>query len=190
MNLSPAWVEALRAMGVEATHWSTIGNPRASDRELLAYAKAGGYVVFTNDLDFGAILAASAASSPSVIQVRAADVTPTQLGTMVQSALTQYADWLDAGRPGHDRPGSSEGPHPSPEAARLTGTYTSNRGGRKARFFTSAPPPTAYEGTVMLRGVEQLVRAGKPVSTKITCRGTCRGRGRSVRPWALSSRAR
>jgi predicted nuclease of predicted toxin-antitoxin system len=97
MNLSPTWVEALRAMGFEAVHWSTVGNPRAVDPELLAYAKAGGYVVFTHDLDFGAILAASAASSPSVMQVRATDVTPTRLGPLVQSALTQYADWLERG---------------------------------------------------------------------------------------------
>ena len=34
---------------------------------LLEYAKVWGYIVFTNDLDFGATLAASAASSPNVI---------------------------------------------------------------------------------------------------------------------------
>lgn len=84
-------------MGCEAEHWSAVGNPRATDREILGYAKAGGYVVFTHDLDFGAILAASAASSPSVMQLRAADVTSTRLGPLVQGALTQYADWLETG---------------------------------------------------------------------------------------------
>lgn len=97
MNLSPAWVEALRGMGFEAVHWSAVGNPRATDREVLSYARAEGQIVFTNDLDFGAILAASAASSPSVIQVRAADLTPAGLGVIVQDALEQYADWLEAG---------------------------------------------------------------------------------------------
>lgn len=97
MNLSPYWVEALRTMGFEAVHWSTVGDTRASDRELLEYAAAGGYVVFTNDLDFGAILAASAVSSPSVIQVRATDLTPARLGSLVESALHQYGDWLEAG---------------------------------------------------------------------------------------------
>jgi predicted nuclease of predicted toxin-antitoxin system len=97
MNLSPDWVEVLRGMGLEAAHWSTLGSSRATDSEILVYAKAGDYVVFTHDLDFGAILAASAASSPSVIQVRATDVTPARLGPLVQKALLQYADWLENG---------------------------------------------------------------------------------------------
>ena len=97
MNLSPSWVEALRAMGFEAVHWSTVGDPRAPDRELLAHAKAAGYTVFTNDLDFGAILAASAASSPSVIQVRATNLTPAHLGPLVERALGQYREVLETG---------------------------------------------------------------------------------------------
>jgi predicted nuclease of predicted toxin-antitoxin system len=97
MNLSPTWVEVLRTMGFEAIHWSSVGDPRAPDREILAYASSGEYVVFTNDLDFGAILAASGGSSPSVIQVRAADVTPAALSSIVRDALVQFADWLEAG---------------------------------------------------------------------------------------------
>ena len=97
MNLSPTWVEALRVMGFEAIHWSAVGNPRAPDRELFAYARDEGYTIFTNDLDFGAILAASSASSPSVIQVRTADLTPARLGPLLQSALAEYAEWLEAG---------------------------------------------------------------------------------------------
>jgi predicted nuclease of predicted toxin-antitoxin system len=97
MNLSPSWVEALRVMGCEAVHWSNVGDPRASDRELLAHAKAAGYTVFTNDLDFGAILAASAASGPSVIQVRATDLTPAHLGSLVERALGQYRELLETG---------------------------------------------------------------------------------------------
>jgi predicted nuclease of predicted toxin-antitoxin system len=97
MNLSPSWVEALRVRGFEAVHWSNVGDPRASDRELLAHAKAAGYTVFTNDLDFGAILAASAASGPSVIQVRATDLTPAHLGSLVERALGQYRELLETG---------------------------------------------------------------------------------------------
>jgi len=97
MNLSPSWVEALRTMGFEAVHWSSVGDPRAPDREILAYASSQGYVIFTNDLDFGAILAGSAATSPRVIQVRAADVTPAGLAPLVRDALGQYAEWLEAG---------------------------------------------------------------------------------------------
>lgn len=84
-------------MGYEATHWTSVGSPSASDRELLDYARSNGYLVFTNDLDFGAILAASAARTPSVIQLRATDLTPAGVGTIVQTALTQYEEWLDEG---------------------------------------------------------------------------------------------
>ena len=84
-------------MGFEAVHWSSVGDPRAPDREILAYASSQGYVIFTNDLDFGAILAGSAATSPRVIQVRAADVTPAGLAPLVRDALGQYAEWLEAG---------------------------------------------------------------------------------------------
>lgn len=70
MNLSPAWLPVLQAAGHEVQHWSTKGNPRALDREIMAWARQNGYVVFTHDLDFGALLAVTGAEGPSVIQVR------------------------------------------------------------------------------------------------------------------------
>lgn len=39
MNLSPAWVTVLEQAGSEAVHWSTIGNPRATDLEIMNWAK-------------------------------------------------------------------------------------------------------------------------------------------------------
>lgn len=42
-----------------------------------------GYVIFTHDLDFGAMLALSRIESPSVLQVRARNVLPDHLGTEV-----------------------------------------------------------------------------------------------------------
>ena len=61
MNLSPAWVSVLEDAGHTASHWSAIGSMNAPDREILSWAKMNGYVLFTHDLDFGAILAATAA---------------------------------------------------------------------------------------------------------------------------------
>jgi predicted nuclease of predicted toxin-antitoxin system len=55
------------------------------------------YVVLTNDLDFGAILAATRAAAPSVVQVRAQDVAPEHLGDLVIRALRQYEDILQRG---------------------------------------------------------------------------------------------
>jgi predicted nuclease of predicted toxin-antitoxin system len=65
MNLSPRWIVALRGAGVEAEHWSEVGDPRAPDEKIMACAAAGGWVVLTHDLDFGAILAATRGDKPS-----------------------------------------------------------------------------------------------------------------------------
>ena len=70
MNLSPSWVDRLVRHGFEAVHWSTIGAATAPDVEILAWANEHGFVLDTNDLDFSAILAASAGVSPSVVTVK------------------------------------------------------------------------------------------------------------------------
>ena len=97
MNLAPAWSDLLGQAGHDAIHWSAVGDPRASDSDLLAWAAREGRVVFTNDLDFGAILAATGGRGPSVFQVRAQDTLPSHLGPLVLQALNQYAGLLRAG---------------------------------------------------------------------------------------------
>ena len=97
MNLSPKWVSVLRKAGMEAAHWSSIGRPDAPDYEILEYARYNGYVVFTHDLDFGTILAATKADCPSVIQIRTQNVTPEYLGSLVVSALHQFKKHLEDG---------------------------------------------------------------------------------------------
>ena len=97
MNLSPAWVPALAATGHDAVHWITIGKPDAPDRELFAWARANGYVVFTHDLDFGAILAATKAMAPSVIQLRMQDISPECSVKIVQQILSQFETELNTG---------------------------------------------------------------------------------------------
>lgn len=97
MNLSPDWVEVFARHGLSAVHWSTVGDPRAEDSVLFQWARANGYVVFTHDLDFGALLALTQAESPSAIQVRTQDVSPRYLGAMVIRAVTEYESLLEAG---------------------------------------------------------------------------------------------
>lgn len=97
MNLSPRWVEALRRHGYSAVHWSTVGDGRAPDSEILGWARDNGHVVFTNDLDFGAILAATRAGTPSVIQIRTQDLVPSACEALLVSALRQHADVLEQG---------------------------------------------------------------------------------------------
>lgn len=97
MNLAPEWVAVFQGAGWEAVHWSTVGNPRAEDRELMTWARAREHVVFTHDLDFGTLLAVTQAGSPSVIQVRTQDVTPAAIGALVVKALHQFEGALEKG---------------------------------------------------------------------------------------------
>jgi predicted nuclease of predicted toxin-antitoxin system len=97
MNLSPKWVSTLRKAGWDAVHWSEIGKPNAPDHDILRFARANGYVIFTHDLDFATILAATKADCPSVIQVRTQDVVPASLGWLVISALSQFQKDLEEG---------------------------------------------------------------------------------------------
>lgn len=97
MNLSPRWVGVLAGAGIEAAHWSTLGAKNAPDAEIMAYASANDYVVLTHDLDFGAILAATHGEKPSVVQIRAEDVSPDAIGKQVIVALRQMASELEEG---------------------------------------------------------------------------------------------
>jgi predicted nuclease of predicted toxin-antitoxin system len=83
--------------GHDCVHWSEIGPPNAPDREILLWARSNGYVVLTHDLDFGAILAATKADSPSVLQLRTQDISPGRIGESVVSAFKQFEELLSQG---------------------------------------------------------------------------------------------
>lgn len=97
MNLSPEWVDVFAATGIESVHWSNIGNPAAKDIVLMTYAQVNNYIVFTNDLDFGTLLAMQKVNLPSVIQIRTQDLLPDSMGNLVISALKQFSSELEIG---------------------------------------------------------------------------------------------
>lgn len=97
ISLSPIWVDVLAGHGWSAVHWSTVGDPRATDRTLMAWARENGHVVFTHDLDFGTLLALTRESGPSVIQVRAHDVLPGHLEQIVITTIRTYESHLHRG---------------------------------------------------------------------------------------------
>jgi len=97
MNLSPLWVQLLADAGHEVVHWSRIGEPNASDREIMAWARSNGFIVFTHELDFGTILASTDAEAPSVFQVRTQDISPHNIGDLVLSAIEQFEEALKEG---------------------------------------------------------------------------------------------
>jgi predicted nuclease of predicted toxin-antitoxin system len=97
MNLSPAWVPVLERHGFKAAHWSTIGAKDASDLEIFRWARNNDHVVFTNDLDFGAILAVAGTATPSVFQVQTQNLSPSHLESLVVDALRQHESVLAEG---------------------------------------------------------------------------------------------
>lgn len=97
MNLSPEWVNVFATQGWHAVHWSTVGNPRAADHDIMKWARSNNHVVFTHDLDFGTLLALTQSTGPSVIQVRGQNVLPDHLSSIVVTALKQYESDLAAG---------------------------------------------------------------------------------------------
>ena len=94
MNLSPFWVAFFAENGIEAIHWSSVGLATAADTVIFSWAKDNGYIVFTNDLDFGTILAATNADAPSVFQIRIQNLMPHHIGAKVLATLLQFEGML------------------------------------------------------------------------------------------------
>ena len=97
MNLSPHWCRVLAEHGHQTVHWSQVGDPRAADSAIMDWARERSHVVLTHDLDFGAILATTRASGPSVIQVRAQDILPTTMEKLLTDALSAHEGQLLSG---------------------------------------------------------------------------------------------
>lgn len=97
MNLSPRWVSALAEMGIESIHWCDVGDPLAPDRDLMDWARGNGYVVFTHDLDFGALLATAGGRKPSVIQLRTQDVFPEAFAAVLAATIQQFREEIADG---------------------------------------------------------------------------------------------
>ncbi len=97
MNLSVEWVAELARQGWTAVHWSTIGDPRAPDSAIMAWARDNRHIVFTHDFDFGTMLALTHAMGPSVLQIRGQGALPEDMGPVLTAALRQHEAALAAG---------------------------------------------------------------------------------------------
>jgi predicted nuclease of predicted toxin-antitoxin system len=97
MNLSPRLATELIERDVEAVHWLDLGDPRATDSEILNYALSAGFTVLTHDLDFGAILAATNARGPSVVQIRTQDLLSESIAALIARILTSYENEIAYG---------------------------------------------------------------------------------------------
>jgi predicted nuclease of predicted toxin-antitoxin system len=97
MNLSPAWRGVFAGAGWESEHWIEVGDPSAPDSVIMEWARTHRSIVFTHDLDFGALLAATGASEPSVVQLRCEDTRPSTMGELLVSALRAHESDLANG---------------------------------------------------------------------------------------------
>jgi predicted nuclease of predicted toxin-antitoxin system len=97
MNLSPLWVPFFANYEIASVHWSTMGEPSASDSNIMEFAAANDYVVFTHDLDFGILLATYRMRGPSVIQLRSQEVLPSAIGGAVMRAIRVAKPHLEKG---------------------------------------------------------------------------------------------
>ncbi len=97
MNLSVEWVAELERQGFQVKHWSKVGNPAADDAQIIEWAIAEGYVIFTHDLGFATALSLTHAAGPSIIQLRSRSVLPEDAATLVIAAIRQHETALLAG---------------------------------------------------------------------------------------------
>lgn len=97
MNLSPAVAERLRQAGHEALHWSQVGAITANDPAISAHAATNGFVIVTHDLDFAALHAQANRRSPSVILIRADDLSVSQLVARLEAVIVDIQPELEAG---------------------------------------------------------------------------------------------
>ncbi len=70
VNISRLVVERLRSEGYSVARVSEIMDPRTPDQEIISEARRRGAVVISFDQDFGAILAVSGATGPSLVNLR------------------------------------------------------------------------------------------------------------------------
>lgn len=97
MNLSPGWVAFLARHGHDARHWSQVGARTADDQQLLQQARTTGATLITRDLDFGALLAFSGDTTPSVVLLRAGDLDVETLGPLLIDCLHRFSMQLAQG---------------------------------------------------------------------------------------------
>jgi predicted nuclease of predicted toxin-antitoxin system len=97
-NRSPRLAALLRAGGHDAAHTLDLGLEQAEDDAVLAAARDAGRVLVSGDTDFGALLALSGETSPSVILFRARNrPSADDQSAVILEHLDDLADDLETG---------------------------------------------------------------------------------------------
>lgn len=83
--------------GFTALHAAHIGLSRASDPDILEYARVRDLIVVTLDADFHMLLASTGAASPSVIRLRRQRLKAKEAAIVIQAVLKLGNEILDSG---------------------------------------------------------------------------------------------
>jgi predicted nuclease of predicted toxin-antitoxin system len=97
MGISPRTVGFLRSLEHDAVHLYAQGLERWEDSEILDKARREGRVLLTHDLDFGELMAASAARLPSIVIFRLRDMRPANVHHHLQRIISEHRDLLEQG---------------------------------------------------------------------------------------------
>ena len=89
--------EMLRNKGWDIQHTGEIGMSRATDRQILEYARDEQRIVITLDSDFHAILAVENLDSPSVVRIRQEGLRGPELAELVEKIWSKIGQQLGNG---------------------------------------------------------------------------------------------
>ncbi len=93
-NLSPRVATLMRAAGIAAEHVREHGLQSEPDVVILAFARDNGFVVVSEDTDFGELLACERATTPSLVLLRTnGPLTPDEHAALLLANLpTVYSE--------------------------------------------------------------------------------------------------
>lgn len=87
MALSPKTAVYLHSIGYDTVHLYPLGKERATDEEIIQFAKEQDRIIISMDLDFGTILSSSKAIIPGVILFRIEYATVEKVNLYLQQVL-------------------------------------------------------------------------------------------------------
>ena len=87
MPVSAKLLNVLYAHGHEGVHAQTIGQDRATDRQLIDLARREGRIIITADLDFPRLLALTSADGPGLILFRGGNYSDAEMCDLLERVL-------------------------------------------------------------------------------------------------------
>jgi predicted nuclease of predicted toxin-antitoxin system len=90
MGISPKMVDYLQRLGHDAVHLRAESLDRLPDSDILKKAREERRILLTHDLDFGELIAASQASTRSIVIFRLRNMSPTQVNRYLHGVLSQH----------------------------------------------------------------------------------------------------